>query len=59
MCGHSIKGYVDAALRLADMQANGKIQHIGVTNFDVPRLAEMLDAGVPIVSNQVLPPLKS
>ena len=59
VCGHSIKGYVDAALRLADMQANGKIQHIGVTNFDVPRLAEMLDAGVPIVSNQVLPPLKS
>ncbi len=29
-----------------------KIRHIGVTNFDVPRLEEMLSAGVPIVSNQ-------
>lgn len=53
MSGCSIKGYVDAALRLADMQASGKIKHIGVTNFDVPRLMEMMDAGVPIVSNQV------
>ena len=34
-------------------QVNGsKIRHIGVTNYDVPRLMEMLDAGVPIVSNQ-------
>ena len=29
-----------------------KIRHIGLTNFDVPRLEEMLSAGVPIVSNQ-------
>ncbi len=40
-------------------QVNGsKIRHIGVTNFDVPRLEEMLSAGVPIVSNQArLPPV--
>ena len=44
---------MDAALRLADMQAAGKIRHIGMTNFDVPRLMEMMDAGVPIASNQV------
>jgi diketogulonate reductase-like aldo/keto reductase len=38
-------------------QVNGsKIRHIGVTNFDVPRLMEMLDAGVPIVSNQASSP---
>ena len=37
-------------------QVNGaKIRHIGVTNFDVPRLDEMLSAGVPIVSNQAEP----
>ncbi|MGD9098913.1 MAG: aldo/keto reductase, partial [Anaerolineae bacterium] len=28
-------------------------KHIGVTNFDVPRLQEILEAGVPVVSNQV------
>ena len=49
----SIKNYVDAALRLADMQAAGKIAHLGVTNFDVTRLQQLLDADVPIVSNQV------
>lgn len=34
-------------------QARGKIRHVGVTNFDVPRLKEMVDAGANIVSNQV------
>jgi aryl-alcohol dehydrogenase-like predicted oxidoreductase len=47
------KNYVPAALHLAELQAKGKIKHLGVTNFDVPRLAEMVDAGAPIVSNQV------
>lgn len=50
---YTVPGYVDAALHLADLQASGKIRSVGVTNFDVPRLAEMVDAGVPIVSNQV------
>ncbi|GAB4813776.1 hypothetical protein N2152v2_000822 [Parachlorella kessleri] len=50
---YAIEGYVGAALHLAELQAQGKIRHIGVTNFDVPRLQEMLDAGVKIVSNQV------
>ncbi|PSP25382.1 aldo/keto reductase [Halobacteriales archaeon QH_10_65_19] len=31
----------------------GKIRHIGVTNFDAVRLEDLLDAGVPVVSNQV------
>jgi aryl-alcohol dehydrogenase-like predicted oxidoreductase len=46
-------GYVDAALCLYDLQRAGKIKHIGVTNFDVPRLAQVVAAGVPVVSNQV------
>lgn len=46
-------GYVDSMLWLAEMQAEGKIAHIGVTNFDCLRLEEILKAGVPVVSHQV------
>lgn len=52
-CCCSIPKYVDAIKYLGDCQAAGKIRAIGVTNFDVPRLQKMLDAGVPIASNQV------
>ena len=31
----------------------GLIQHLGVTNFDVPRLCEIVEAGIPVVSHQV------
>lgn len=41
------------ALLLPPLQAKGKIRHVGATNFDVPRLQEMLDAGVKLVNNQV------
>jgi len=50
---YSIPGYVEAALHLKELQDAGKIKHIGVTNFDVPHLQEILDAGVPVLSNQV------
>jgi aryl-alcohol dehydrogenase-like predicted oxidoreductase len=50
---YSNKNYVDAALHLAELHSKGKIKAIGVTNFDVPRLSEMIDAGVPIVENQI------
>jgi aryl-alcohol dehydrogenase-like predicted oxidoreductase len=46
-------GYVEAALTLNRLRHQGKIRHIGVTNFDVTHLAEIVDAGVPVVSNQV------
>ena len=49
----NIPGYVEAAGHLADLQKAGKIRHIGVTNFDAARLKELLDAGIPVVSNQV------
>ena len=45
--------YVETAAHLADLQQQGKIRHIGVTNFDGAHLKEILDAGVPVVSNQV------
>ena len=46
-------GYVDAAGHLADLQRAGKIRHISVTNFDAAHLSELLEAGIPVVSNQV------
>ncbi len=48
-----VPGYVEAALELKRLQQAGKIQHIGVTNFDVPRLQELLDAGIKVLSHQV------
>lgn len=48
-----VPGYVEAALHLFDLQQAGKIRHIGVTNFDAAHLSQILEAGIPIVSNQV------
>ncbi|MEW5305633.1 MAG: hypothetical protein WDW36_008161 [Sanguina aurantia] len=45
--------YLDAALWLTELQRRGMVRAIGVTNFDVPRLLQLLDAGVPVASNQV------
>jgi len=50
---YDVPGYVDAAVHLDQLRRAGKIKHIGVTNFDVAHLAEIIDAGVPVVSNQV------
>ncbi len=50
---YDIPGYVEAALHLDALRKAGKIKHIGLTNFDTARLAEILEAGVPVVSNQV------
>ena len=49
---YSTPKYVGAAQRLAELQGAGRIRHIGVTNFDVPRLDEIVQSGVRIVSNQ-------
>jgi len=38
---------------LAELKEEGLIQEIGATNFDLKRLKEMTNAGVPIVSHQV------
>lgn len=45
--------YVETAVHLSELQKQGKIRHIGVTNFDGKRLKEILDAGVKVVTNQV------
>lgn len=45
--------YVETAVHLKELQQAGKIRHIGVTNFDAAHLKEILDAGVPVIANQV------
>jgi aryl-alcohol dehydrogenase-like predicted oxidoreductase len=47
------RSYLDALKHLADMQREGKIRHLALTNFDTERLRIITDAGIRIVSNQV------
>ncbi len=50
---YGIPGHVEAAEWLDELRQAGKIRLIGATNFDVRRLSEIVDAGVPIASHQV------
>jgi uncharacterized repeat protein (TIGR04076 family) len=50
---YTARQYVETALELVRLREQGKIAHIGVTNFDMPKLTELLDAGVPIVAHQL------
>lgn len=50
---YSVPRYVDVFLHLAELQKAGKIRYIGATNFNVCTLGEMLDAGCPLITNQV------
>ena len=50
---YEVPGYVDAAGWLDELRRAGKIRLLGATNFDVPRLTEILEAGVPLASHQV------
>jgi aryl-alcohol dehydrogenase-like predicted oxidoreductase len=45
--------YMDALKYLSDLRDEGKIKHIGLTNFDTERLQIMIDSDLHIVSNQV------
>jgi len=46
-------GYLDALQHLSDLQQEGKIHHLALTNFDTERLSVIADHGVRVVSNQV------
>jgi aryl-alcohol dehydrogenase-like predicted oxidoreductase len=50
---YDVPGYVDAARWLDEQRRAGKIRHVGLTNFDQQRVAEIVGAGVPVVSHQV------
>ena len=45
--------YLDALKHLANLRQEGRIRHLALTNFDTERLGIIIDAGIPIVSNQV------
>jgi aryl-alcohol dehydrogenase-like predicted oxidoreductase len=45
--------YLEALKHLADLQHDGKIRHLALTNFDTERLRLIADHGIRIVSNQV------
>jgi len=48
-----IEQYIEVALMLKNLQAEGLIRNIGLTNFDPEHTAKLLDHGVDILSNQV------
>lgn len=45
--------FVQAGQYLAELQKEGLIESIGLTNFDTAHTKKLVDAGVPIVSNQI------
>lgn len=50
---YEVPGAVDCAGHLAELQKQGKIDRIGVTNFDHEHLAEITSAGIDVVSAQI------
>jgi aryl-alcohol dehydrogenase-like predicted oxidoreductase len=45
--------YLSALGHLADLQSEGHIKHLALTNFDTQHLRTITEHGIPIVSNQV------
>ena len=50
---YGVPRYLDAVGWLDEMRREGKVAHIGGTNFDTARTLEIIGAGVPLVSMQV------
>lgn len=50
---YNIPGYLDALQVLVSLQEQGKIRHIGLTNFNQKHVQEILDAGFAIASLQL------
>ena len=50
---YAVPRYLDAVGWLGEMRREGKVAHIGGTNFDTARTLEIIGAGVPLVSMQV------
>ncbi|MBF2005365.1 MAG: aldo/keto reductase [Chlorogloeopsis fritschii C42_A2020_084] len=47
------KNYLDALKYMAELQTEGKIKHLALTNFDTEHLEIIIKAGINIISNQV------
>lgn len=50
---YGIPGYLEAASWLVEQQSAGKVRLLGTTNFDTAHLREIVDAGIPVISNQL------
>ncbi|MGA1804551.1 aldo/keto reductase [Rhizobium sp. HT1-10] len=50
---YSLDGYLDAMGWLNELHGEGKVRNVGTTNFDTPHVAEILKAGIPLVSQQL------
>jgi aryl-alcohol dehydrogenase-like predicted oxidoreductase len=50
---YSINRYIEVVQHLAEIQKQGKIHALGVTNFDAKHLKEIIDTGINIITNQV------
>lgn len=50
---YSLSGYLDALGWLDEMRRDGKVRNVGTTNFDTPHIADILDAAIPLVSQQL------
>lgn len=50
---YGVPRYLDAVGWLDEMRTEGKVAHVGGTNFDTARTVEIIRAGVPLLSMQV------
>ena len=50
---YSFPNYVETALHLQELQNEGKIRYIGITNFDADHTKELLESGISIAASQV------
>jgi aryl-alcohol dehydrogenase-like predicted oxidoreductase len=50
---YEIDGVLDAARWIDEQRRDGRVRHIGLTNFDAGHVQRFVDAGIPVVSNQV------
>lgn len=50
---YAVPRYVEAASWLDEQRRAGKIRLLGATNFDLPHLREIVEAGVPLAAHQV------
>ena len=50
---YEARNYLAAMEELFKLKSEGKIRHVGITNFDAKRLAEMIDAGLKPASIQL------
>jgi aryl-alcohol dehydrogenase-like predicted oxidoreductase len=49
----SVPGAIEAAGAFRDLMNEGKIAHLGVTNFNTVQFAELVDAGIPFIAHQL------